>query len=205
VHISALDADPPPMIYMSMFQVETGGGGRTALVLRSDQPGQILFNEVQQRIWAVDKDLPVYNTTSMAALVSASVAQRRFTVLLLGAFGVLGLLLAAIGLFGVVSYLVSERTREFGVRIALGAERQDIYRQVLTRAAQISIFGCSLGVLLSLLASSVLQASLYHVNRFDAATMFLAPVLLLSVSLFAAYVPARRAARVDPMVALRYE
>ena len=205
VHISALDADPPPMIYMSMFQVQSGGSDRTAFVLRSHQPGQILFNEVQQRIWAVDKDLPVYNTTSMVSLVSESIAQRRFTVLLLGTFGALALFLAAIGLFGVVSCLVAERTHEFGVRIALGAERMDIYSQVLRRAAALSGAGCLLGLFFSVLVSSFLRASLYHVSRFDLTTMFLTPVLLLSVALFAAYWPARRAAMIDPMVALRYE
>jgi ABC-type antimicrobial peptide transport system permease subunit len=205
VHISALDADPPPMIYMSTFQVESGGSVRCAFVLRSDQPDQILFKEVQQRIWGIDKDLPVYNTTSMAALVSASVAQRRFTMLLLSAFGVLGLLLAATGLFGVISYLVAERTREFGVRMALGAEGRDIYRQVLLRAAKIGLFGCSLGLPVSLLASRVLEANVHHLKRFDITTTILAPVLLLSVALCAAYWPARRAAKTDPMVALRYE
>jgi predicted permease len=204
-HISALDADPPRMIYMSMFQVESGGSGRTAFVLRSDRPGQILFNEVQQRIWAVDKDLPVYNTTSMESLVSESIAQRRFTVLLLGTFGALALFLAAIGLFGVVSCLAAQRTHEFGVRIALGAERMDIYSQVLRRAAALSGAGCLLGLFFSVLVSSFLRASLYHVSRFDLTTMFLTPMLLLSVALFAAYWPARRAARVDPMAALRYE
>jgi putative ABC transport system permease protein len=205
VHISALDAEPPPMIYLSMFQVESGGAGRTAFVLHGDQSGQILFNEVQQRVWAVDKDLPVYNTTSMASLVSESIAQRRFTVLLVGTFGALALLLAAIGLFGVVSCLVAERTHEFGVRIALGAERKDIYGQVLRRAAALSGAGCLIGLVSSVLVSSFLRSSLYHVNRFDLTTMFLTPALLLSVALFAAYWPARRAARVDPMVALRYE
>jgi len=205
VHISALDAEPPPMIYLSMFQVESGGAGRTAFVLRSDQSGQILFNEVQQRVWAVDKDLPVYNTTSMASLVSESIAQRRFTALLLSTFGALALLLAAIGLFGVVSCLVAERTHEFGVRIALGAERKDIYGQVLRRAAALSGAGCLLGLLSSVLVSSFLRTSLYRVNRFDLTTMFLTPALLLSVALFAAYWPARQAAKVDPMVALRYE
>ena len=205
VHISALDADPPPMIYLSMFQVESGGAGRTAFLLHSDQPGQILFNEVKRRVWAVDKDLPVYNTTSMASLVSESIAQRRFTVLLLSTFGALALLLAAIGLFGVVSCLVAERTHEFGLRIALGADRRDIYDQVLRRAATLSGAGCLLGLLLSVPVSSFLRVSLYRVNRFDLTTLFLTPVLLLSVALFAAYWPARRAARVDPMVALRYE
>jgi predicted permease len=205
VHISALDADPPPMIYFSMFEVKSGGAGRTALVLRSKQPGQILFDEVQQRVWAVDKDLPTYNTTSLASLVSVSIAQRRFTVLLLGAFGAVALLLAAIGLFGVVSCLVAERTHEFGVRIALGADRKDIYSQVLQRAAVLGSAGCLLGLLLSVLVSSYMRASLYHVNRFDLATMLLTPALLLGVALFAAYWPARRAAKIDPMVALRYE
>jgi predicted permease len=205
VHISALDADPPAMIYMSMFQVESGGSGRTAFVLRSGQPGQILFHEVQQRIWTLDKDLPVFNTSSMASLIAESVAQRRFTVLLLSAFGALALLLAAVGLFGVVSCLVAERTREFGVRIALGAERSDVYRQVLARASVLGAAGSVLGLLLSLLVSDLLRASLYHVKRCDPITLLLAPTVLLSVVLFAAYWPARRAAKVDPMTALRYQ
>jgi len=110
-----------------------------------------------------------------------------------------------IGLFGVISCLVAERTREFGVRIALGAERRDIYSQVLRRAAALSGAGCVLGLLFSVLVSSFLRASLYHVNRFDKTTMILTPLFLLGVALFAAYWPARRAANVDPMVALRYE
>ena len=153
----------------------------------------------------MDKDLPVYNTTTLATLVSESLAQRRFTVLLLGAFGALALTLAAIGLFGVISYLVTRRTREFGVRIAVGAERIDIYRQVLSRAGLVGFYGCVLGVAASLLASMFLRASLYQVSPFDTGTIFLVLVLLLSVVLFAAYWPARRAAKVDPMVALRYE
>jgi ABC-type antimicrobial peptide transport system permease subunit len=126
-------------------------------------------------------------------------------VLLLSAFGFLGLLLAAVGLFGVVSYLVAERTREFGVRMALGAERRDVYRQVLRGAAEISIVGCAFGLFVSMLASRALEASLFNVSRFDAMTMLVAPLLLFSVALLAAYFPARRAAKVDPMVALRYE
>jgi len=205
VHISALDADPPPMIYTSMFQVESGASGRTAFVLRSKDQDEGLFQEVQQQVWAVDKDLPIYNTTTLSKLVSESLAQRRFTVLLLGSFAVVAMLLAAIGLFGVISYLVAERTREFGVRMALGADRTSIYWQVLTRAALLAAGGCGIGLLLSLFASRVLQASLYQVSRFDWPTLVFVPFLLLSVALFAAYWPARRATKVDPMVALRYE
>ena len=205
VHISALDADPPPMIYTSMFQVESGASGRTAFVLRSKDQDEGLFQEVQQQVWAVDKDLPIYNTTTLAKLVSESLAQRRFTVLLLGSFAVVAMVMAAIGLFGVISYLVAERTREFGVRMALGADRTSIYWQVLKRAALLSAGGCGIGLLLSVFASRLLQTSLYQVSRFDGPTLVFVPFLLLSVALFAAYWPARRATKVDPAVALRYE
>jgi predicted permease len=205
VHISALDADPPPMIYNSMFQVESGASGRTAFVLRDNGIEQGLFQEVQRQVWSVDRDLPIYNTTTLTSLVAESLAQRRFTVLLLGTFAVIALVLAAIGLFGVISCLVAERTREFGVRLALGAERSSIYWQVLRRAALVGLAGCGLGLALSSLATQLLQASLYHVSRFDLPTAVMMQALLLGVALFAAYWPARRAARVDPMVALRYE
>src|SRR5579863_1308307 len=205
VHISALDADPPPMIYTSMFQVERGNTGRSAFVLRGKGEEQGLFQQVQEQVWSVDKDLPIYNTTTLAELVSESLAQRRFTVLLLGSFAVIALFLAAIGLFGVISYLVAERTREFGVRMALGADRRSIYWQVLKRATVLAVGGCGIGLALSLFASRLLQASLYRVSRFDWTTIIVVPLLLLSVALFAAYWPARRAAKVDPMVALRYE
>jgi predicted permease len=205
VHISALDADPPPMIYTSMYQVESGASGRTAFVLRSKNQDEGLFQEVQQQVWAVDKDLPIYNTTTLAKLVSESLAQRRFTVLLLGSFAVIAVVMAAVGLFGVISYLVAERTREFGVRMALGADRTSIYWHVLKRAALLSARGCGIGLLLSVSASRLLQTSLYQVSRFDGPTLVFVPFLLLSVALFAAYWPARRATKVDPAVALRYE
>jgi putative ABC transport system permease protein len=205
VHIAALDADPPPMIYTSLFQVESGASGRNAFVLRTNGSDQGLFQEVQQQVWSVDKDLPIYNTTTLEELVSESLAQRRFTVLLLGSFAVIAMLLAAIGLFGVISYLVAERTREFGVRMALGADRISIYWQVLKHAALLAAGGCGIGLVLSWFASRLLQSSLYQVSRFDWPTIVLVPLLLLSVALFAAYWPARRATKVDPMVALRYE
>jgi len=188
-----------------MFQIQSGASSRTAFVLRSPASGQELFRQVQQQVWAVDKDLPVYNTSTLETLVSESLAQRRFTVLLLAAFGVLALILAAIGLFGVISYLVTQRTREFGVRMALGAERRNIYRQVLSRAAAVGIMGCVIGIALSFLVCGLLRASFYHVNRFDPETIVLVPLLLLSVAFFAAFWPARRAAKIDPIAALRYE
>ena len=205
VHISALDADPPAMIYDSMYQIESGASGHTAFVLHAEGSAENVFEEVRRQVWSVDKDLPMFSATTMSTLVSESLAQRRFSVLLLASFAVIALVLAAVGLFGVISYLVAERTREFGVRIALGAERGNIYRQVLRRAGLVGIAGCGLGLALSVFATRLLQASLYRVSRFDGPTLVLVPVVLLSVALFAAYWPARRAAAVDPIVALRYE
>jgi predicted permease len=205
VHISALSGDPPPMIYNSMFQVESGASGRTAFVLRTAAGMQGIFAAVQRQVWSVDKDLPVYNSTTLATLVSESVAQRRFSVLLLGSFAVIALLLAVIGLFGVISYFVAERTKEFGVRMALGADRIMIYRQVLARATTLALAGCLLGLGISVLISRAVESMLYHVARFDWATMVLVPLILLSAALIAAYWPAHRATKVDPMVALRYE
>ena len=203
VHISALDADPTPMIYNSMFQVQSGASSRTAFLLRTTRAGEDLFREVQQAVWSVDGQLPLYNSTTMDDLVSESVAQRRFTMLLLGAFSLVALLLAAIGLFGVISYLVSQHQREMALRMALGADRTDINRMVLWRGARLGVTGCAIGLALSLAASRLLTSSLYHVSRFDPATLICVPALLLSVVIVAAYLPARRAARLDPMQVLR--
>lgn len=205
VHISALDADPPPMIYMSMFQLQTWTAGHTAFVLRADRSAQSLLPEVQQQIWSVDKELPLYKSTTLSALVSESLAQRRFTVLLLATFAGIALLLAAIGLFGVISYLVSQHQRDMALRMALGANRADVLRLVLRRGAVLGVIGCAIGLVLSLAGSRLLSSSLYHVSRFDPLTLVLVPALLLSVVVLAAYLPARRAASVDPMQMLRAE
>jgi len=209
VHVSALDADPPAMIYDSMFQVESGASARTAFVLRlvqSDQNTQQgIFSAVQQQVWALDKDLPIYSTTTLVALVSESVAQRRFTTLLMDAFALVALLLAAIGLFGVVSYLVSQRSRELGLRMALGASPAEVSWMVLKRGAALGTSGCIAGIALFLLTYRLLLSNLYQTSPFDPFILSLAPLSLFCVSLLAAYWPARRAMRVDPIVALRYE
>ncbi len=205
VHISALDADPPAMIYQPMFQMQTWTAGHTAFLLRTDRAGQDLFNEVQQQVWSIDKDLPLYNSTTLATLVSDSLAQRRFTMMLLAAFSAVALLLAAIGLFGVISYLVSQHQRDMALRMALGADRGDIHRMVLVRGLVLGLSGCAIGFVLSVVGSRLLTTSLYRVSRFDPLTLLLVPVLLLSVVLLAVYVPARRAASLDPMQALRAE
>ena len=205
VRISALDADPPPMIYYSLFQVESGASSRTALIVRSDGAAEGLVDSVRRRIWSLDADLPIYQSSTLKSLVSESLAQRRFTVFLLGTFAVVGFTLAVIGIFGVVSYTVAERTREFGVRMAFGADRRNIYWHVLVPVAVLSLCGCALGLSLSLFAFRALQSALYQVSRFDFPTTALVVGVLFGTSLVAGYWPARRAAKVDPMLALRYE
>jgi predicted permease len=209
VHISALDADPPPVIYLSMFQVESGASARTAFIMRlarrTERVPQGIFTTVQQEIWAVDKDLPTYDTTTLATLVSESVAQRRFTTLLMSGFALVALMLASIGLFGVVSHAVSERTRELAVRMALGADRASICWTVLRSGAIMALLGCLTGLGAFSLGSRLLRSVLYEVGVFDPFTVTLASLVLIAFALLACYWPARRAMRVDPMVALRYE
>ncbi len=208
VHISALDADPPPMIYNSMFQVESGASERTALVLRLDpgrQHDQNLFKEVQQRVWPLDRDLPIYNFTSLETLISESVAQRRFTTVLILSFALMALALAMIGLFGVMSYLVAQRQRELAIRMALGADRTGVCWLVMKRAAALALAGCTIGLALFPLGVRLIRTTLYQTSAYDPVTLLLVAALLFGVALLASYIPARRGSRVDPIVALRYE
>jgi predicted permease len=205
VHISALDADPPPMIYLEMFQVESGVSGKTAFILRGENAGADLLPAIRGQIWSLDSELPVYEAATLQSFVSESLAQRSFTLVLLGAFAGIALLLASVGIFGVISYLVAQRGREFGVRMALGANRSQIARLVLSRGVAIAAMGCLSGLLLSIFASRLLRASLYETRWYDPAMLGLVPVLLFAVELLASWLPARRAASIDPTEALRSE
>jgi len=205
VRIAALDVDPRPMIYNSMFQVESGASGRSAVVLRATGDHTSLSREVQRLVSSLDPDLPLYNATSLDALVEQSVSQRRFVVILLLAFATCALLLASIGLFGVISYLVSERRREIGVRMALGAAPSSVLRHFVQQGVLLSCAGCCLGFVLAAFTTRVLRTSLFEVGRFDPLTFLFAPCLFVLVAFWAVYLPARRAARIDPMRALRAE
>jgi putative ABC transport system permease protein len=208
VHISALDADPPAMIYNSMFQVQSGASTRTALLLRLDparQRDQSFSSEIRQQVWALDRDLPVYNLTTLETLISESVAQRRFTTVLILSFALIALTLSLIGLFGVISFLVAQRQRELAIRMALGADRVGVCWMVMKRGAALALAGCAIGLALFPLGARLLRATLYQTSPYDPATLLVVSTLLLGVALLASYLPARRATKVDPMVALRYE
>jgi predicted permease len=205
VHITALDADPPPMVYNSMFQMESGASSRTAFLVRSSEMRPVQFSEIQDIVWSVDRDLPLYNLTSLSTLVEESLTQRRFTLQLLGAFSFCAVILATIGLFGVMSYTVEQREREFGVRMALGADRKRILILIARKGFLLGMMGCLTGLLLAALTTTLLRTYLYHVNPFDPLTFSSVPCLLLGVAMLAVLLPARRAASVDPMTALRSE
>jgi predicted permease len=205
VHISSLDSDPPPMIYFDMFQIQSGVSGKTAFILRGNGARPELLPAIREQVWSLDHELPLYEAATLQSLISESVAQRSFTLVLLGAFAAIALLLATVGIFGVISYLVAQRSREFGVRVALGATRSQITHLVIARGTWIAVTGCICGLGLSIFASRLLRTSLYQTSRFDPVMFCLVPLLLFVVVMLASWIPARRAARIDPMEALRSE
>jgi ABC-type antimicrobial peptide transport system permease subunit len=141
----------------------------------------------------------------METLVSASLGQRRFYMMLLGGFAALALILAAVGLYGVISYSVAQRTQEVGIRVALGASGSEVVAMVMRQGLRLAAAGLAVGLVLALLLKNVLKGLLVGVSAADPATLAITALVLLLVAVLASYVPARRAARVDPMVALRFD
>jgi putative ABC transport system permease protein len=160
---------------------------------------------VRGAIRALDADLPVYRVTTMERLVADSLAQRRFAMLLLGVFAALALVLAAVGLFGVIAYVVTRRTHEIGVRLALGAQRADVLRLVLGHGMGMALVGVGIGLVAAFALARLISGLLYGVSATDPLTFVGVGLLLVGVAFLASYIPARRATRVDPMIALRYE
>jgi ABC-type antimicrobial peptide transport system permease subunit len=160
---------------------------------------------VREAVRAIDKDQPVDKVTTMSSVVSASFVGRSFYMQLLGTFAALAFILASVGIYGVVSYSVAQRTREIGIRVALGARRRDVLGLVLKEAMRLTAFGVGLGLVGAFAATRVLRSLLFEVKPTDPATFICLSLLLTLVALLASYIPARRATKVDPLVALRYE
>jgi putative ABC transport system permease protein len=175
------------------------------VVVRASANPMNLANALQAQVSAVDKDITLSSATLMDDVLGASVSQPRFSSQLLGTFAALALLLAAIGLYGLMAYSVTQRRNEIGVRMALGATREDILRIILRHGTRLAIVGIGIGLGLSLAVTRVLSSVLFAVSYRDPETFAGVALLLITVGLAACFIPASRAAKVDPMVALRYE
>ena len=191
-----------PKIYLDLYQT---GGKRLAIFLRGNLDAAAIPGEVREQVQSVDPTLPVSGAQTLSETVSASLSERRFSMEIVALFALTALLLAALGIYGVISYMVSERTHEIGIRIALGAERTSILRLVLRQGLGLAIAGAAVGLVGAVVVSHLMAGLLYGVKPTDPLTFAGVALLLLAVALLACYIPARRAMRVDPLVALRYE
>jgi ABC-type antimicrobial peptide transport system permease subunit len=164
-----------------------------------------LSSSLEKAVWSVDRELPVARLSAMTDVVAHSEMRRQFTVTLLAIFACGALLLAALGLYGVMSYIVSQRTREFGLRIALGAQPRDVLRMVLGYGLRLTLAGLGCGLIVALVSAQLMRGLLFGVKPTDPATFVATALLLGGTALLASYLPALKATRVDPMIALREE
>src|ERR1700677_154610 len=199
---AGLDAPQTMQIYLPHAQYRNG---YLTLVVRTKSDPMSLAAEVRRQVMQVDPEQAVSNIATMDQVLSDSIVSRRFSATLLGLLAGLGLLLAAIGVYGVISYGVSQRTREIGIRIALGAKRKDVLSLVVAQGMKLLLLGVGAGIVSALLLTPALSSLLFGVSPSDPVTFAGSAIFLAAVALFACYIPARRAAKVDPMVALRSE
>jgi len=199
---AGLEAPATPQIYLPHAQYRIG---YLTLVVRTKSDPLNLAEEVRQQVMRADPQQAVSNIASMDQVLSDSIASRRFTAALLGTLAVLGLLLASVGVYGVISYGVSQRTREIGIRMALGARRNDVLSLVVGQGMKLLLLGVGAGAFSALLLTPVMSGLLFGVRPSDPVAFAGSAIFLGLVAMLACYIPARRAAQVDPMVALRYE
>jgi putative ABC transport system permease protein len=201
---NAIDAEFGPQMYVPHLQ-DSGWGGMSLVVRTTTSTPTALASSVRGAVLALDKDQPVFNIKTMEDIVSASVANRRVSMLLFSVFASVALFLAALGVYGVISYSIAQRTHEIGLRMALGAQRSDVLKLVLRQGMSLVLIGIALGLMASLAVTRLMASLLYEVSATDPLTFAGVALLLAVVALLACLIPARRAMKVDPMVALRYE
>ncbi len=195
-----LDVDGVPHIFVSVYQ---DPNKQVSVALRTSLPAALLEPQIRREIQSIDPGLPVFNVVAMNDILDRSLASRRFSADLVGGFAGLAMLLASIGIYGLLAYMVGQRSREIGVRMALGAQGRDILKLFLRKGVVLAGVGIATGVVVSASAASAMASLLYGVRPHDPAVFLIVPFLLLAVAVLASYLPARRAAKVDPIVALR--
>ncbi len=197
-----LDSETKPEMYMSYLQTPRS---TMSVILKTANKPETVTEAVRQEIWRLDKDQPIYSVRTFDQIVSRSLSARHFSTVLLSLFALVALVLAAVGVYGVIAFSVSQRTREIGIRMALGAQRRSIFGLVLRHGIQLAVMGVVIGLAGAFAATRILSTLLYGVSITDPATFLLVPFLLIVVSALACYVPARRASKVDPLIAIRCE
>jgi putative ABC transport system permease protein len=198
-----LDEETGPQMYVPYAQ-DAGWGG-LSLAVRTKGDPEALTAAVRGALLSIDKDQPAYDIKTMDDVFSASVAKTRLVVLLFGVFSMFALLLASIGIYGVIAYSVAQRTHEIGIRLALGAQTREVLRMIITQGMILALIGAGLGLAGAFAATRVMRGLLYGVSPTDPLIFIGVSLLLTVVALLACYIPARRATKVDPMIALRYE
>jgi putative ABC transport system permease protein len=196
VHQFGLDAAPTYDVYFC-------GGWMPYLMIRTASDSHAIAPAAADVIHKIDPALPVANVMTMDELLSGTLASRRFSAVLIRIFAALALLLAAVGIYGVMSHMVGKRTNEIGIRMALGAQPSDVLRMTIAQGARLAAFGIAIGIVGALVLTRLMASLLFRVKPADPLTFLAVTLGLGTVALLACYVPARRAMRVDPMVALR--
>ena len=202
VRPTGFDSEPRPEFYLHYPQ---SPAGLATLFVRTTGDPAALLSQVKAEIREVNRNQAFLSVYTIAQLVDKTTAQRRFNLLWLGAFAMLALILATVGLYGLISFSTAHRTREIGVRMALGAQRSDVLKMVMREGISLALIGLTLGLIVVAAASRLMKSLLFGVSSTDPLTFVSAAVLLTIVALLACYLPARRATKVDPLVALRYE
>jgi predicted permease len=209
----ALDADPPGALQAQFFypfmqipeKVMSMVAKSVAVVLRTQGDPTAIMGQVREAVREIDPRQVIYNVQTMDDVVATSYAARRLTMILLTGFAVLALTLACVGIYGVISYLVGQRTQEIGIRMALGAQRRDILVLVLGEGTRMALLGAAIGTAASLVLTRLMAKQLFGVSAHDPVTYVSVAFVLMLVAIAACYIPARRAVRVDPMKCLRWE
>ena len=198
-----LNAEPRPQMYMSYRQA--GFFAPEDLVVKTDVEPASMAAAVRKAVWEIDKDQPVSNIKTMEEILAESIARQRFSMLLLGVFAGVALLLAAVGIYGVMSYSVAQRTHEIGIRMALGAQTGAVLKLAVGYGLKLVVAGVLIGLVAAFALTRLMSTLLFGVTPTDPATFALISLLLVGVAAVASYIPARRATKVDPLIALRYE
>jgi len=196
----SLDSEPRIAFYLSQTQFPTRA---MTVALRTSADSAGILSAVKSELHALDPDLPMYYVRTMGQRVDESLARRRFSMLLLGVFASVALALATIGIYGVMAYLVSQGTREIGIRMALGATERDVLGLIVRQGMTLAVSGLAIGLAGAFVLARLIRSLLFGVQASDPATFVGISVLLAFIALLASYIPARRAARIDPMISLR--